>query len=204
MEASVGMCHKCLLEVSSEPEDDSGKKKNSATSGLRKDKNFMTLLSELEVQKVRPGGYGMHPKMETLKLLLLQHFGARMGEGEETRAMVFVTYRDCVDEIVHMLNEESPLLKATRFIGQGTDKQGRKGIAQKEQLEVCTELPARMFIELWLQVIKKFKAGEFNVLVSTSIGEEGLDIGEVDMIVCYDAQKTPIRMVCVIHVHLRW
>ena len=46
-----------------------------------------------------------------------------------------------------------------------------------------------------LQVIEKFKAGEFNVLVSTSIGEEGLDIGEIDLIVCYDAQKTPIRMV---------
>ncbi|OAX39009.1 P-loop containing nucleoside triphosphate hydrolase protein [Rhizopogon vinicolor AM-OR11-026] len=178
MEASAGMCHKCLLEISAETEDGSGKKKNSTTSSLRKDKNFMAVLSELEVQKVRPGGYGMHPKMETLKMLLLQYFGARMGDGEETRAMVFVTYRDCVDEIVHMLNEESPLLKATRFIGQGTDKQGRKGIAQKEQLEV----------------IKKFKAGEFNVLVSTSIGEEGLDIGEVDMIVCYDAQKTPIRM----------
>ncbi|KAG1757914.1 hypothetical protein EDB19DRAFT_1659787 [Suillus lakei] len=178
MEASIGMCHNCLVEISAEKEDDSGKKKGSVTSGLRKDKNFMALLSELEVQKVRPGGYGMHPKMETLKMLLLQHFGARMGEGEETRAMVFVTYRECVDEIVHILNEESPLLKVTRFIGQGTDKQGRKGFAQKEQLEV----------------IKKFKAGEFNVLVSTSIGEEGLDIGEVDMIVCYDAQKTPIRM----------
>ncbi len=46
-----------------------------------------------------------------------------------------------------------------------------------------------------LQVIQKFKSGQFNVLVSTSIGEEGLDIGEIDMIICYDAQKTPIRMV---------
>lgn len=44
-------------------------------------------------------------------------------------------------------------------------------------------------------MIQKFKKGEFNVLVSTSIGEEGLDIGEIDLIVCYDAQKTPIRMV---------
>jgi ATP-dependent DNA helicase MPH1 len=33
--------------------------------------------------------------------------------------------------------------------------------------------------------------------VATSVGEEGLDIGEVDLIVCYDAQKTPIRMVSV-------
>ena len=203
MEASISMCHKCLLEISAEAEDESGKKKSSPTSSLRKDKNFIALLSELEVQKVRPGGYGMHPKMEMLKLLLLQHFGARMGEEEETRAMVFVTYRDCVDEIVHILNEESPLLKATRFIGQGTDKQGRKGFAQKEQLEVSPELCPRMpFVDLWAQVIAKFKAGEFNVLVSTSIGEEGLDIGEVDMIVCYDAQKTPIRMVCDIQTHL--
>jgi ATP-dependent DNA helicase MPH1 len=30
--------------------------------------------------------------------------------------------------------------------------------------------------------------------VCTSIGEEGLDIGEVDLIVCYDASASPIRM----------
>ncbi|KAG1775827.1 hypothetical protein EV702DRAFT_1234182 [Suillus placidus] len=91
-----------MLEAKqSEKEDDSGKKKGSATSGLCKDKNFMALLSELEVQKVCPGGY------------------------------------------------EKLLLEVTRFIGQGTDKQGRKGFVQKEQLEV----------------IKKFKAGEFNVLL---------------------------------------
>jgi ERCC4-related helicase len=45
------------------------------------------------------------------------------------------------------------------------------------------------------QVLDRFKAGEGNVLVATSIGEEGLDIGEIDMVICYDAQKTPIRMV---------
>lgn len=32
--------------------------------------------------------------------------------------------------------------------------------------------------------------------MATSIGEEGLDIGEVDVIFCYDAPKSPIRMVC--------
>lgn len=46
-----------------------------------------------------------------------------------------------------------------------------------------------------LKVIQRFKNNEFNVLVATSIGEEGLDIGEVDLAVCYDTQKTPIRMV---------
>ncbi|EEB92655.1 hypothetical protein MPER_08804 [Moniliophthora perniciosa FA553] len=92
--------------------------------------------------------------------------------------MVFVTNREAVEEIVQAMDAHRPLLRASRFIGQGTDVRGQKGLAQKEQLEV----------------IKKFKAGEFNVLVATSIGEEGLDIGEVDLIICYDAQKTPIRM----------
>lgn len=181
MEASVGMCLNCLQEYVAEKERDSDGKKGPK-GALKNDATFQKLLSELESHKGRPGGFGMHPKMETLKLLLMQHFGSCMSENggsdEDTRAMVFVTYRECVDEIVAMLNEEGPLLKATRFVGQGLDKQGRKGIAQKEQLEV----------------IRKFKTGDFNVLVSTSIGEEGLDIGEVDMIVCYDAQKTPIRM----------
>ena len=45
------------------------------------------------------------------------------------------------------------------------------------------------------KILKLFKEGYYNTLVSTSIGEEGLDIGEVDRIICYDSQKTPIRMV---------
>jgi Lhr-like helicase len=32
-----------------------------------------------------------------------------------------------------------------------------------------------------------FKKGTYNTIVATSIGEEGLDIGEVDLIVCYDS-----------------
>jgi superfamily II DNA/RNA helicase len=39
------------------------------------------------------------------------------------------------------------------------------------------------------------RAGEFNVLVCTCIGEEGLDIGTVDLIVCYDTVQAPTRLV---------
>ncbi|KAI0932449.1 hypothetical protein AcW1_000425 [Taiwanofungus camphoratus] len=188
LEASVGMCYTVLNSCNNEM---SGRQAASkAQNSLQKDTNFKALMNEMETQKTR--GFALHPKMEKLRVLLVQHFAKDMLDREEalgdggqvadaaghSRAMVFVSFRECVDEVVEMLNQESPLIRAVRFIGQGTDKQGRKGIAQREQLEV----------------IKKFKAGEFNVLVSTSIGEEGLDIGEVDMIVCYDAQKTPVRM----------
>ncbi|SCU89062.1 LADA_0E13498g1_1 [Lachancea dasiensis] len=42
-------------------------------------------------------------------------------------------------------------------------------------------------------VLQKFKDGIYNVLVCTSIGEEGLDIGEVDLIICYDSTGSPIK-----------
>ena len=33
------------------------------------------------------------------------------------------------------------------------------------------------------------------MLVSTSIGEEGLDIGEIDLAICYDTASSPVRMI---------
>ena len=54
-----------------------------------------------------------------------------------------------------------------------------------------TSLP----LSLSHQVVRSFRQGGFNTLVSTCVGEEGLDIGEVDLIVCFDAQKSPIRLV---------
>ncbi|KAI0768490.1 hypothetical protein BD413DRAFT_562373 [Trametes elegans] len=178
LENSIVMCYGYLKSIVS-GDDDNGSKK-----ALRKMEGFTNIMKEFDKQAER--GFSMHPKMDTLRTLLIDHFGKELPDDAEeahaqqrkSRAMVFVSYRECVEEIVELLNRDSPIIRAKAFIGQGTDKQGKKGYAQKEQLEV----------------IEQFKAGVHNVLVSTSIGEEGLDIGEVDVIVCYDAQKTPIRM----------
>ena len=171
---------------------------------ITKDKKYQDLITELEMHKQNRSRFPPHPKMEKLKSLVLEHLVGR-GEDEgggsaepnpDTRVMVFVSFRDCVEEVVDYLNSDSPIIKATRFVGQSADKGGRKGFAQKEQLAVYAScLSPILEADRELQVIEKFKAGEFNLLVSTSIGEEGLDIGEIDLIVCYDAQKTPIRMV---------
>ncbi|KAG6866814.1 hypothetical protein C0991_008750 [Blastosporella zonata] len=185
IEGTLGMCHTYIQELSrkGDEEDASGSGKAAATrkKSLRDEPMFQAVLQELDSQRAR--GFSIHPKMDCLKTLIIEHFAQQLPDEngrvcDETRAMVFVTFREAVDEIVDALNFERPLIRAHRFIGQGTDKQGKKGLAQKEQLDV----------------IQRFKNGEFNVLVATSIGEEGLDIGEVDLIVCYDAQKTPIRM----------
>lgn len=94
-------------------------------------------MQELERQKVI--GFALHPKMEELLNVLIQHFG-QTEEGDETRVMVFSSYRAVVDRIVEELRKHEPLLRAARFIGQGTDKHGKKGLAQKEQHEVCATL----------------------------------------------------------------
>ncbi|KAK5088274.1 3'-5' DNA helicase [Lithohypha guttulata] len=95
----------------------------------------------------------------------------------ETRIMVFAHYRESAEEICRVLNRHEPMIRAHVFVGQSNTK-GSDGMDQKKQTEI----------------IKKFKAGTYNTIVATSIGEEGLDIGEVDLIVCYDCSKSPIRM----------
>ncbi|RFU74895.1 atp-dependent dna helicase mph1 [Trichoderma arundinaceum] len=119
-------------------------------------------------------GFVGHPKLTALADCVLNHF---MDNGEGTRVIVFSEYRDSAEEIVRMFNAHRPLIKATVFVGQADGKRG-EGMKQKQQIDT----------------IEKFKTGAYNVLVATSIGEEGLDIGQVDLIVCYDSSASPIRM----------
>jgi ATP-dependent DNA helicase MPH1 len=130
----------CFRSLTEEAESSSSDK----PSGLTKDPAFQVLMDELKLQK--SGGFSIHPKLEKLKTLVVHHFGQRLHDdiasnadehsGEDTRAMVFVTFREAVDEIVNFLNQESPLLRATKFIGHGVDRKGNKGLAQREQLDV--------------------------------------------------------------------
>jgi ATP-dependent DNA helicase MPH1 len=44
--------------------------------GLNKDPAFQALMDELNLQKSR--GFAVHPKLEKLKTLVVQHFGQRL------------------------------------------------------------------------------------------------------------------------------
>lgn len=125
-----------------------------------------------------------HPKMLKLLEIINEHFhrmnnGKEEGEVSDTKVIIFSQYRDSVSEIMKALEPLKPLIKPSEFIGQSTSKSNAKGQSQKEQHEVML----------------KFRNGEFNTLVATCIGEEGLDVGEVDLIICYDVVLSPIRSV---------
>uniref|UniRef100_A0A182TU89 Helicase C-terminal domain-containing protein n=1 Tax=Anopheles melas TaxID=34690 RepID=A0A182TU89_9DIPT len=46
-----------------------------------------------------------------------------------------------------------------------------------------------------IDVIRQFRAGTINTLIATCVAEEGIDVGEVDLIVCFDIAKNPTRFV---------
>jgi ATP-dependent DNA helicase MPH1 len=148
------------------------------------DESFKKLLSHLEPWSKNPEFIG-HPKLEYLKSVILNHF-MDAGEGKEnvnsngrpaTRVMIFVHFRDSAEEVTRVLQRYAPMIRPHVFVGQSSAK-GSEGMDQKTQLSI----------------IEKFKGGTYNTIVATSIGEEGLDIGEVDLIVCYDSSASPIRM----------
>ncbi|KIW79386.1 hypothetical protein Z517_05998 [Fonsecaea pedrosoi CBS 271.37] len=149
------------------------------------DENFKKLMVRLKGWINNPEFIG-HPKLSYLKTVVLNHFmdagesrsGSNDASSSNTRIMIFTHYRDSAEEIVRVLNRHGPMIRAHVFVGQSGTKGGSEGMDQKTQLSV----------------IKQFKAGKYNTIVATSIGEEGLDIGEVDLIVCYDCSKSPIRM----------
>lgn len=107
------------------------------------------VIKELDSQKSRSGGFSMHPKQEKLKLLLVEHFAQKRFDKDDaeahgndqipsgdSRVMVFVSFRQGVDEVVDLLSREKPLIRPIPFIGQGMDKNGKKGYGQREQLDV--------------------------------------------------------------------
>jgi Fanconi anemia group M protein len=123
-----------------------------------------------------------HPKLLKMDEIVQEHFE----QHSDTRVMVFVEFRDSVDEIVELLSGRNSRIRPAKFIGQSggskkspTKGKSKKGMSQKEQTEA----------------LERFRKGVNNVLVATCIGEEGLDIGEVDLIVCVDALQSPTRLV---------
>ena len=89
------------------------------------------------------------------------------------KALIFTSYRDSVDMIYTQLNKIG--ISAGILIG----KAGDTGLKQKKQIEV----------------VQKFRDGEFQVLVATRVGEEGLDIAEVNQVIFYDNVPSSIRFI---------
>lgn len=96
--------------------------------------------------------------------------------------------RKKVERLKRMEEEEQLELKRQREKEQESIERSARRTASSEEAQING-----MTQKQQKEVIRKFKDGEYNVLVCTSIGEEGLDIGEVDLIICYDTTSSPIK-----------
>lgn len=111
-----------------------------------------------------------HPKIEKS----LEIVREQLSKKKNSRIIIFTQYRDSASKIFEILEEEGFHVK--RFVGQA-NKLGDKGLSQKQQAEI----------------IEKFRQGIYNILVATSVAEEGLDISECDLVIFYDMVPSAIR-----------
>ena len=114
-----------------------------------------------------------HPKLIELKKYL--HEKISLINKKKYKAMIFSQYRDTCENIVNVLKEMG--ITSKLFVGQANKRQ--KGLSQKKQLEMLDE----------------FRNGDFQILVSSSVGEEGLDIPQVDEVIFYEPIPSAIRQI---------
>jgi len=141
---------------------------------LASDYRLRRVYLELKQHKEYSSHELVHPKFQILEKLILKE----LSHNPDSRMLVFVKLRVSVINIEKRLNRNG-LIKAIKFVGQTTKSKEDKGLSQKRQIEILEE----------------FREGKYNVLVSTNVGEEGLDIAECDMVVFYDVVASEIRFI---------
>ncbi len=144
-----------------------GKKNTKAAKGLMVDADFAPAM--ILTKKAFEMGIE-HPKLNKLIKILQKELK------NKSKIIVFTQYRDTLEQIYQRCEKEN--INAVKFFGQGKSN-GEKGLTQKEQK----------------QIIKSFRAGTYDVLLSTSVAEEGIDIPAVDLVVLYEPVPSEIRMI---------
>ena len=145
------------------------KKRTKAAKSLLMDENFKRAIS---LTKIARNNEVEHPKLPKLVEIL----NRELKNNKDSRIIVFTQFRDTVDNIFEKCVENN--IRAVKFFGQAA-KEGEKGLTQKKQKEV----------------IKAFKMGVYDVLISTSVAEEGIDIPAVDLVILYEPVPSEIRMI---------
>ncbi len=142
-------------------------------SGSKASKRLMEDLSMRQAVHHLAGCDSNNPKLNMVKELVEK----QVLENPQSRVIVFTNYRDTAELVANALKEVQGI-RAIRFVGQAS-KYNDTGLTQKQQVEI----------------IQKFKDGEYNTLVATSVAEEGLDIPATDLVVFFEPVPSEIRSI---------
>jgi len=142
------------------------------SSGASKaDQRFVSDPGVKQAMELADGYDDLYPKFRRARMLIAETLGIEQGE----RVIVFTESRDTAELLTEFLGKH---FDTRRFVGQA-DAGESKGMTQTTQQSV----------------LEAFRAGEFEVLVSTSVAEEGLDVPEVDLVLFYEPVPTAIRSI---------
>jgi len=145
-------------------------KKSKGVQKLVKDKRFSKAYTLANTSNLE------HPKLKKLFEIIKQN----LEDDPKAKIIIFAQFRETVRKISQTL-EKIPSAEPRIFVGQAIKKHGKEttGLNQKQQKSI----------------IEKFSRGEINILISTSIGEEGLDIPEVSEVIFYEPVPSAIRKI---------
>lgn len=138
---------------------------------IKKSPAFEQLMDELQKSVVEDHS---NPKLNAI----LELCKTALSENPNSRIIVFTHFRKTSMILTRFLSEKSTLTKPVRFVGQSS-KGEDEGLNQKKQEGI----------------IHGFREGEFNVLVATSVAEEGLDIPSTDLVIFYEPVPSEIRTI---------
>ena len=149
--------------------EQASKNQSKAVKQIIKNKEFN--LAYIKINKLVARNIE-HPKLNEIKYLIEDS----IKNNPKNKTIVFSQYRDTVIKICREINSIKGI-NARVFVGQA--KKLDSGLSQKEQKEI----------------IEEFKDGRVNVICATSIGEEGLDIPEVNSVIFYEPIPSAIRKI---------
>jgi ERCC4-related helicase/ERCC4-type nuclease len=131
------------------------------------------LVSDPKVQKaveLAKDFDGTYQKFDVLRSELVNT--VKIGGG---KSLIFTKSRDTVESLVEEFSDD---FEVGRLVGQ-SDAGDSSGMKQSEQK----------------RAVEMFSEGEYEVLISTQIGEEGLDISEVDLVIFYEPATKGIEQI---------
>ncbi len=143
--------------------------KVKAVKNLAKDLNFRSAFvkaQKLVDEKIE------HPKLAVARGVVAKEIAGN----KKAKILLFTQFRDSAVKIKEEIEKAQGVVPAI-FVGQA--KKGNTGLSQKKQVEL----------------IEQFKDGLYNVLICTSVAEEGLDIPSVDLVVFYEPIPSAIRTI---------
>ena len=150
------------------------KKCSKAVKVLAGDRRIYQIYIELKKNNEYSPEALVHPKYWALEKVLLDE----IEHNKNSKILVFVKFRITIKNLVESLKNKSDL-RPVKFVGQASKSEEDKGLSQKQQIEI----------------LEAFRKGTYNILISTSVGEEGLDIAECDMVVFFDVVASEIRYI---------